>query len=115
MQIRLVRVNDNQIAVIELDQDLIGGVESPEVRNAVKELAEQGNRKLILDFVGSLHMNSMGLGVLTSAYITYAKLGGSIALCNCGPDVRTLLKLTRVGTLFEVFGGRDEALKFLSG
>lgn len=115
MQIHSVEIGKDRLAIIELDRDLLGGPESQEVRNAVQELASKGNRKLVFDFIGASHINSMGLGVLTSAYVTYTKLGGTIALCNCGPNVRTLLGLTRVGPLFELCGNREEALKFLSG
>lgn len=114
MQIRSVDIGSTQVAIIEIDRDLLGGPESQEVRKAVQELAAKGNRMLVLDFSGAAHINSMGLGVLTSAYVTYAKLGGRIVLCNCGPNVRALLGLTRVGSLFTLHGSREEAITSLS-
>ncbi|MFQ5798315.1 MAG: STAS domain-containing protein [Bacteroidota bacterium] len=114
MRIHSVDIGDSRIAIIEMGRDLLGGLESREVRSAVEELSSKGNHNLILDFTGSVHINSMGLGVLSSAYITYTKLGGKIALCNCGPHIRALLGLTKMGSLFELCGSRGDAIQFLS-
>ena len=115
MRIHSINIGKNAVTIIEMDRNLLGGPESQEVRNAVEELASKGNRRLILDFISAPHINSLGLGVLTSAYVTYTKLGGSIVLCNCGPNVRALLGLSRVGPLFELCGSRNEAIRFLTG
>ncbi len=114
MEVLPVDFGTNRPAIVVMDRDLLGGPETQELRTIVSDLASKGNRNLVLDFIGCPHINSMGLGVLTSAYITYTKLGGSIALCNCGPNVRVLLGLTKVGSLFEICGSREEAIRLFS-
>ena len=114
MRMHSVDIGNGRIAIIEMGRDLLGGLESREVRSALEDLSSKRNRKLILDFIGAVHIKSMGLGVLSSAYITYTKLGGKIALCNCGPHIRVLLGLTKMGFLFEVCGSREDAIQFLS-
>ena len=114
MRIHSVDIGHDRIAIIELGRDFLGGPEGQEVRSAVEELSSKGNRKLILDFIGAVYINSMGLGVLTSIYVTYKKLGGEIALCKCGPHVRMILRLTKVESLFELYDSREDAIQFLS-
>jgi anti-sigma B factor antagonist len=60
------------------------------------------------------YMDSAGLGALMNGYIACQKYGGQFALAAVPQRVRDLLQITKVESLFKIFGTLDEAAASLA-
>ncbi|RCK74025.1 MAG: hypothetical protein IGBAC_2172 [Ignavibacteriae bacterium] len=112
MKIRTV--NNGQIGIIELKSSLISEDIINELRDAVADFIEQGNKKLIIDLSKVNLINSIGLGSLISAYTTFTKSGGEIILTGVGKSVKNVFIITKLTEVFEICDKIDEAIKKFS-
>lgn len=79
----------------------------PEVRRRLLQIVEQGNGKLVLNLEGVGFMDSSGLSVLVSTLKSARIKNGEVVLLGLTPIVRSLIELTRLQQIFEIF--EDEA------
>lgn len=79
----------------------------PEVRQRLLQIVEQGNGKLVLNLEGVGFMDSSGLSVLVSVFKAARLKNGEVVLLRLTPTVRSLIELTRLQQIFEIF--EDEA------
>jgi anti-sigma B factor antagonist len=82
----------------------------PEVRQRLLQIVEQGNGKLILDLAEVNFMDSSGLSVLVSAFKAARLKDGEVVLLRLTPTVRSLIELTRLQQIFEIFDDEATAL-----
>lgn len=71
---------------------------------AVKEVLPDTTH-LVLDLTGLTYLDSAGLGTLARLYVTARSSGTEMRLINLGKQVRQVLKLTH---LLSVFGSVEE-------
>lgn len=81
-----------------------------EFKQLVLDELERGARRFVVDFSETGYVDSSGLGALVSLNKRLRELGGELRLAALNDDLRTLFELTRLDTLFRLFGSRAEAL-----
>jgi anti-sigma B factor antagonist len=81
-------------------------------QNALRR--EDRAETLILDLSEVPYMDSAGLGVLVTAYVTRQKSGRKMVLSGINSRVQRLFDVTRVGSLFLIFDSPEEAVAALS-
>ena len=99
------------IGVIEAKGSLVGGEETDELRNAVTDFNEQGNKKLIIDLSKVTYVNSTAIGVLVSAHMTYSKNKGQVKLCGINKNINNIFVITKLTLVFDVCETREDAVK----
>lgn len=114
VNLKIRTVNNGQIGIIELKSSLISEDIINELRDAVADFIEQGNKKLIIDLSKVNLINSIGLGSLISAYTTFTKSGGEIILTGVGKSVKNVFIITKLTEVFEICDKIDEAIKKFS-
>ena len=77
----------------------------------MQQLVAEGYRKILLNLAGVIHIDSSGIGELMSNYTTLRNLGGELKLMGLNKNVRNLLQVTRLYTIFDVHDDQDTALK----
>lgn len=82
----------------------------PEVRQRLLQIVEQGNGKLVLNLEGVGFMDSSGLSVLVSVFKAARLKDGEVVLLRLTPTVRSLIELTRLQQIFEIFDDEATAL-----
>lgn len=90
---------------------LLGGKETDELQGKIKELADAGNRKLLINLGQTTFMNSVSLGVLIGGHTNYAKRGAQLKLCAVDKKIQSIFVVTKLSLVFETYEGEDEALK----
>lgn len=113
--VKAMTLDNLDVAVLELRGSFLGGDETNELRAAVKDLFEQGNRKLILDLGGVNYLNSMGIGALVGIYTMYAKDKGRIKLCRMGKGIQNTFVITKLVSIFDIEETREEAVPEIPG
>ncbi|MGE5315575.1 MAG: STAS domain-containing protein [Acidobacteriota bacterium] len=91
-----------EIAVLAPKGSLVGGEETDELRAAVAQLIEKGNKKLIVDLGGVDYMNSTAIGALVSAHTSYANRSGSMILCNVNKKISNIFIVTKLSMIFQI-------------
>jgi anti-sigma B factor antagonist len=104
---------DGNICVIELKGKVMGGPESASFHDALKSTVADGNKKVILDLGEVEWMNSSGLGLLISALSTMRNAGGELKLARVTDKIESLLVITKLNSIFEVFPNVNTALAAL--
>ncbi|HEY3155037.1 MAG TPA: STAS domain-containing protein [Candidatus Eisenbacteria bacterium] len=90
---------------------LLGGKETDELQAKIKELAEAGNKKLLINLGQTSFMNSVSLGVLIAAHSNYAKRGAQMKLCAVDKKIQNIFVVTKLSLVFDVYDTEEEALK----
>jgi anti-sigma B factor antagonist len=89
---------------------LLGGKETDELQSKIKELAEAGNRKLLINLGQTTFMNSVSLGVLIAGHSNYMKRDAKLKLCAVDKKIQSIFVVTKLSLVFEVFDEEAEAL-----
>ncbi len=100
------------ICIVDVEGQLIVG-NRQELKQKVLDELERGERKFLVDFSQTGYIDSSGLGVLVSLSKKIREAGGDLRLANLNDDLKTLFELTKLDTLFQISGNRDDALKAL--
>ena len=81
------------------------------LRDTINRLVEEGQVKLVLDMKEVTRLDSAGIGMLVSKYLTVRRAGGTIKLLH--PTERTdhLMDITKLTTVFQVFVDEASAVK----
>ena len=81
------------------------------LRDTINHLVEEGQVKLVLDMKEVTRLDSAGIGMLVSKYLTVRRAGGTIKLLH--PTERTdhLMDITKLTTVFAVFDDEASAVK----
>ena len=91
----------------------MGGDQTTLFHGKVHEYINLNKKKIVLDFAKVDWINSIGIGMLVSAYTTVKNADGRLVLINFS-KIENILTLTRLITLFEHYDSLDEAKKALS-
>ena len=105
MQTSLRHVNG--VAVLDITGRITLGEGNVMLREIVRDLADQGDKKIILNLGEVQYVDSSGIGELVKTHTTVRNLGGQLRLVNLSKRINDLLQLTRLSGVFDI--DRDEA------
>jgi anti-sigma B factor antagonist len=107
------RMVDN-VVIIDMFGQLKLGQGTSKLRDVIQGLLNDGHRKLLLNMSDVLHIDSSGIGELMTTYTTVKRDGGELKLLNLHKNVRNLLQVTRLYTIFDVQDDLSTAVKTFS-
>ena len=84
------------------------------LRETIRALLEQGNDRILLNLESLDFIDSAGLGELVRAHVAVRSRGGQLKLVKPTGNVNSLLKVTRLDTVFEIEPDESTALRSLS-
>ena len=114
MMLKTATEHNGEIIIIEPKGSLVGGEETDELRNAVAESVQKGNKKLVVDLGKVTYMNSTAIGALVSAHTSYVNRQGKIVLCNVNKNINNIFVVTKLSMIFQVADTRPEAISSLT-
>lgn len=85
-------------------------VTSPELETRMRELAEAGKSKFVVDCERLSHLSSEGMGVFLSHLIKIRKAGGDIKFCSMKKEVQSILHMLGLTKLLVVKDNQGEAV-----
>ncbi|MBM4158145.1 MAG: STAS domain-containing protein [Ignavibacteria bacterium] len=109
-KIKITEFKEKDLIVLELKGNFVGGDETDELRDTIKKISEEGNKKLIIDLGGVVYLNSTALGVLISAHTNYTKREGKIKLCQLNKNLQNLFVITKLSLIFDAYHSQQEAI-----
>ena len=90
------------ITVMDLSGRITLGEGSVILRDRIRELLGQGEKKILLNLGDVTYIDSSGIGELVSAFTAGRKEGGELKLLNLTKKVHDLLQITKLYTVFDV-------------
>lgn len=102
---------DGRVTIVSISGDLVIGDSEAAFKKEILRLLEQGKVDLLIDCTALRIVDSTGLGALVRAMTTSQNEGGQTKLLKVGPQLKRLLELTRLDSVFETF---DDPVKAVS-
>jgi anti-sigma B factor antagonist len=99
------------VTILDLSGAVRIGEGSIALRDAIRGLAGEGKKKLLLNLAGVSYVDSSGIGELIANYTTVSRQGGQLKLLNLTDRIQNLLVITKLLTVFDVYENEPEALK----
>ncbi len=107
------RTQTHDVLVVDLPEKLIMA-NSQAQADAVLRRVDQGHRRVVFNLKQVKFIDSSGLAVLVAALKKLRPLNGKVALACPGPNVLSLIELTRLHEIFEIFSDLETAVGDLS-
>ena len=98
------------IVIFDLKGRLIVGEPSVRLREAITGEVAQGRTRIVLNLAEVDYIDSTGLGSMVICYTTLQKAGGTLKLLKLNRRNIELLLLTKLSTIFEIFGEEQDAI-----
>jgi len=114
MSVKLTTREKGGITIIDVNGKLTLGEGTGALRAKIRELADGGSKRIVLNMADVAYMDSSGLGELIGAHTTVVTAGGEIKLLNLAKRVHDLMKLTKLYTVFESFEDEGAAVDSFS-
>ncbi len=107
---QLSTTDDGHVTILTVDGDLVIGDAESLFKRTVTRLLEEGKVNLLVDMRKVGFLDSSGLGALVRAMTSSQKEGGQTKLLGAGPQVRKLLEMTKLDSVFENFTDMETAV-----
>jgi anti-sigma B factor antagonist len=109
MALSITSTTKDEVIVVRLSGAILFGEESVSMRIRVTDLLGKSSQ-IVLDLGDVTRIDSAGLGTLVALYASARKVGGNIKLANLGNHAKEVLQITRLVTVFEIFGKTEDAI-----
>jgi len=108
LKMDVLRVGD--IAVVRCRGRIVFGQEADELRRVILGLLNE-TKRIVLNLTWVAHIDSSGLGTLVACFVSARNRGAEIRFAALSSRARTVLRITNVGRLFEIYESSEEAIK----
>ena len=102
------------VTIVDLSGRIVAGDGSAALRDLIRNLISEGNKKILLNLRNVDYIDSSGLGELVSAFTSMRSQGGELKLLNLTKRVRSLLQITKLLTVFDVTDDEATSVKSFS-
>ena len=102
------------VTIVDLTGRIVLGDGSTALRDLVRNLISEGNKKILLNLRNVDYIDSSGLGELVSAFTSMRSGGGALKLLNLNKRVQALLQITKLSTVFEITDDEATSVKSFS-
>ena len=99
------------VTILDLSGEVRIGEGAVALRDSIRNLADQGKNKVLLNLAGVKYMDSTGVGELIANYTTVTRNGGQLKLLSLTEKIQNLLVITKLLTVFDAYENEAEALK----
>lgn len=99
------------VVIVDLFGQLRLGEGTSKLRQVVQELMGQGYKNLLLNMENVLHVDSSGIGELMGCYSSVKKQGGELKLVYLHKNVRNLMEITRLYSIFDTHENLETAVR----
>jgi anti-sigma B factor antagonist len=100
-----------RVMILDISGRITLGDGNVMLREIVADLAEKGNKHIVLNLGEVVYVDSSGVGELVKAHATIRNKGGVLKLSNLNPRVHDLLQMTRLSNVFDIEKDEASALK----
>jgi anti-sigma B factor antagonist len=111
VSVKLTSRQVGDVTVIDAAGRVTLGEGASAFRDAIRNFANKGDKKLLLNLADVSYIDSSGIGEMVSGFTTVTNGGGQLKLVGLSKRVKDLLQITKLYTVFEVFDDEAEAVR----
>jgi anti-anti-sigma factor len=97
------------VEVVDLDRATL--LDAGEFKELLAQDIAAGWKKIIIDLTQCEFIDSTFLGAIVISLKRVAELGGKLRLVGVQAEVESMLRLTKMNKVFEIFETREDALE----
>jgi len=105
---------EQSVVILKLERHLLDLGSCP-IKERVDQLVYEGHMSILLNMEHLKRMDSADIGKLIRAHHSVRQVGGEIHICMVEEEIRKLLELTRLDTVFDIYETEEEAVRKLAG
>ena len=98
------------VTIIDISGKVALGETNRQLHESIKHLVSEGKTQIIINLAKVTHIDSSGLGELVGGYTTLKAAGGALKLANVNDRVTSLMTITKLYTVFEIFDNELDAI-----
>ena len=110
MHLEILKREKEGVTILDLNGKLVAGEACTLLRDKVSAELANGDKNVILNLREVDYIDSTGLGTMVICYTTLEKAGGHLKLVHLNRRNIELLLLTKLSTIFEIFGEEQESV-----
>ena len=110
MKITTSRDREEGVTIVELVGKLTIGEGDVQLREEIKDLLDDGVKKILINMQGVKMMDSSGLGELVRTRASASSAGATIKLLHVEDKVQEVLEMTRLIGVFETYDDPIDAV-----
>jgi anti-sigma B factor antagonist len=99
------------VTVVDVSGRITLGEGSSALRDVLRDLSAQGNKKILLNLSEVSYIDSSGIGELVSGFTSVSNGGGTLKLLGLTKRVKDLLQITKLYTVFDVHEEEAHAIR----
>ncbi len=108
--IKIIDETIDEVAVCRIEGKLAGLDGKGKIQEKVRDLIDNKIVHVVLDLTKVSWIDSTGLGELIASLSTTKNKGGNLILANLQGPVQSLLKMTNLNQIFDIYENVEEAL-----
>jgi len=113
MQMR--RFEEAGVTILEVEGTVRLGESAQQFAGELQSIFENTRGGVVVDFAHIDYLDSTGIGELVGYLQKFTRANRRVALFRPHHRMESLLKLTRLDTIFPIFWEHDEAVNFVKG
>jgi len=102
------------VVIIDIEGKVVLGEGDVEVKKAVDDLLNRGNKKFILNLAKVPYLDSAGLGEIIRCYTALRRSGGNFKLLSPNRRIVDLLTITKLLDVFDSYDDESAAVASFS-
>jgi anti-sigma B factor antagonist len=103
------------IVVLDVSGRITLGEGNVILREIVRDLADKGSNRIVLNLNEVHYIDSSGLGELVKTHTTVRNKGGELKLASLSKRVHDLLEITRLSAVFDIQKDESSAIQSFGG
>jgi anti-sigma B factor antagonist len=103
-----------KVVILSVERSL-KGVGEAALKDRLDALVHEGHLDILVDLKACGYLDSSEIGRLIRCHLSVRKAGGRVRLCNLSPRILSLMKMTRLDTVMDLFGTEAQALAAING
>lgn len=107
----VVQTQVGDITVLDLKGQLILDDGDTVFRQAVNDLIDRDQLKIVVNLGDVSYIDSAGIGVLIARYLGVKRRGGDMKLANLTTRSHRVMTITHLLTVFDAFNSVDDAVR----
>lgn len=103
------------VTVVDLDGKITIGGTNSELRKTLRGMVDEGVKQVVLNMTRVSTIDSSGLGEFVAGYSSLRRSGGSLRLANISQRISSIMTITKLYTVFDIFDSEDKAVASFNG
>lgn len=99
------------VKILDCSGKIVLGEGTMAIRNKVKDILQDGAKKIVLNLSEISYIDSSGIGELVSTYTSVVNNGGKLKLLNLTKKIHQLLTITKLLTIFDTYDSEEAVVK----